>query len=503
MEEQQNPINEGANERNGDQSNVPFDAQSSAQAIDHVINHISGHAGDHVSDHASGHVSGYASDHVSAHADDLAQTPAHGETHEPDGHAHHIPSEPASEAGPVTLTGTRAWVSHADVSGTQGDEEAYEHPFFDLPPLQRSKRKLIPADDETRTEGFDLWKILLAFLICMLFAMGSYLVGKVYGASLIPDEPIFIQIPEEDLPAGETPPAENPGPRIVTILLMGTDQRDNYEMGRADTIILAAINLDSMDIHLISIPRDTRTLIADSMTTTKINHAHATGGPELMVKTVENLLGLNVHYFVETNFKGFANCIDILGGVDYHVERRMLFIEEGIDLMAGQQRLDGDKALQYVRWRGDPTADIGRVARQQNFIKALLEQSIRLTAVPKIPSLVNELRENVKTDMTAAQMINLAARFIDYHNLSFSSVTLPGEAKTISGGAYWVMDTEATDELLLSIFDPTPEAEDEDEETPPADQDDATGQDDAPADQGDASADQEDAAAETQTPAQD
>ena len=368
---------------------------------------------------------------------------------------------------------------------SEAPEEEYSHPFFDLPPLERSVKKHKKGkdsraagldaqtdpnsgEDAERSKGIELWKILLAILIFMLFAIGSYFVGQVYGASLIPDEPSLIIPPEEDV-FPEVVAEGDKGPQILTLLLMGTDEREKGEQARADTIILVAINLDTRDVDMISIPRDTRTQIADSDTTTKINHAHTFGGPELLVKTAENLLGVNIHYYVETNFKGFANCVDILGGVDYNVERRMLFIEEGIDLYPGQQKLNGDKALQYVRWRGDPSADIGRVGRQQKFIKAFLDQAISLGTLAKLPSLMGELRENVKTDMTTPRMLNLAFRFIDIKNLNFTSATLPGEAKTIGGGAYWVMDEEAAKEMIMSIYaPPEPEPEPETEQEPEA-----------------------------------
>ena len=371
---------------------------------------------------------------------------------------------------PTRLYGIQA-EAYGEGGPTPPDEEEYSHPFFDLPPLERSikKRKRerksrsagieAQQDEAVLSEGYgssggvELWKILLAVLICMLFAIGSYFVGQVYGATLIPDEPAFIIPPEGDA-SGDTPIPEIKGPQILTVLVMGTDEREKGEQARADTIILAAINLDTRDIHLISIPRDTRTLIADTTTTTKINHAHTLGGAELMVKTVENLLGINVHYYMETNFKGFANCVDILGGMDYNVERRMLYPEEGIDLYPGQQRLDGDKALQYVRWRGDPTADIGRVGRQQKFIKAFLEQAINLGTITRLPSLIAELKDNINSDMSAVQMANLALRFVDIHNLSLTAETLPGEGKTIGGGAYWVMDEAAAKEMIMGIYDP-------------------------------------------------
>ncbi|MDR0468659.1 MAG: LCP family protein, partial [Peptococcaceae bacterium] len=260
--------------------------------------------------------------------------------------------EPVSEAETETETvddieSASKPLPEADTDTPQSDDE-YENPFFELPPLQRSRRKAKKAkrgrnrglnddngnqedvtfafEEEAESAGKpELWKILLAVLICMLFAMGSYLVGKVYAASLIPDEqPVFILpiVDGED----ENNDSENLGeapksPQILSMLFMGTDERFVNEQARADTIILALINLDTKEINVISIPRDTRTLIADSTNTTKINHAHTIGGAELMVKTVENLLGINVHYYVETNFKGFEKCIDILGGVEYNVER--------------------------------------------------------------------------------------------------------------------------------------------------------------------------------------
>ena len=332
---------------------------------------------------------------------------------------------------------------------------------FDLPPLTRSIKK--PQKESTKKrEGVEAWKILLAVLICMLFAMGSYLVGKVYGATLIPDEPMYIGEAEDEDEA-DSPQEAPSGPQILNILLMGTDQREKNEMARSDTILLLVMNLDTLEVHMVSIPRDTRAIIAGSGENTKINHAHAIGGPECLVETVESLLGVNVHYYVETNFTGFEKCVDILGGVDYNVERRMYFPEEGIDLMPGQQKLNGNKALQYVRWRGDPTADIGRIGRQQKFIKALLEQSVSFATVPKLPGLIGALQENVVTDMSGAQLLQLATRFaVDIGKLSFTSATLPGEAKTVGGAAYWIMDEDAAKELIGSIFNP-PEPEPEPE----------------------------------------
>ena len=324
--------------------------------------------------------------------------------------------------------------------------EEFNHDFFDLPPLERhTNHRKVSSQPE-------LWKILLAILVCLLFAIGSYFVGQVYGAELIPP----LQASDQ---SGEVLPGANDGNAvtspILSILVMGVDQRDPNESARADVTALVAINLETKAIHMISIPRDTRAAIAETNEVRKINYAHASGGSERMVKTVENLLGVPIHYYMETNFEGFANCIDILGGLDYNVEQRMYLPLEGIDLQPGQQTLDGQSALSYVRWRGDAQADIGRIARQQKFLAALMDKTLRLTTLPKIPSLVGALQANLKTDMTLAQMVALAKEFINVNDLQMQTVTLPGVPDNDTYGAsYWILDKAACKTIVDGIYYP-------------------------------------------------
>lgn len=323
----------------------------------------------------------------------------------------------------------------------------YDHAFFELPPLERHGRGRKKADRP------ELWKILLGILLCLLFGMAAYFVGQVYGAELIPSASAG-NLPDELLAV--SPDNIGNTQKILSILVMGVDQRDPNEAARADVTALVAIDLDTKAIHMISIPRDTRTAIADTNLIRKINYAHATGGPDRMVKTVENLLGVPIHYYMETNFQGFANCIDILGGLDYNVEQRMYLPLEGIDLQPGQQVLDGQNALSYVRWRGDAQADIGRIARQQKFLSALLDKSLRLTTLPKIPSLVSELQANLKTDMSVTKMIALAKEFVGTDNLQLQTVTLPGVPDNENYGAsYWILDEAACKDIINEIYYPS------------------------------------------------
>ncbi len=220
----------------------------------------------------------------------------------------------------------------------------------------------------------------------------------------------------------------------LNVLLVGVDQRKN-EPSRSDTLMVAMLNLKDKTIRVISIPRDTRVKIEGLERPTKINHAHANGGVELARKTVEQFLGIPIHNYVETNFRGFANIIDILGGVRFDVEKRMYYPAEDIDLHKGNQWLDGHDALAYVRYRSDGNGDLPRIERQHKFLGALADQVLRPKTVLKLPRLAGELHDNVKTDMSAGDFLVLIGEFknIGPENIRFSSI--PGKLAMDTGSA--------------------------------------------------------------------
>jgi len=299
-----------------------------------------------------------------------------------------------------------------------------------MPPLIRPKRrKLTPA-------GYVA--VVAFFLLC--FSFGFWLGGKTYHP-LIPPE-------KEDQPE----PAFQ-SRNVLNILLLGVDQREN-EPARTDTLMLAALDLETKEVHLLSIPRDTRVAIPTKGVTRKINYAHAVGGAELTVKTVEQFLQLPVHYYMETNFAGFSKIIDALGGVTINVEERMYKPLEGINLRAGLQKLNGEDALSYVRWRDDGRADIGRIERQQKFLRALAEQTLQFSTLWKVPQLLEELEKYVDTDLKLQQMITLANKFKDLQKIKIQTYQVPGEPdETNYGGSYWIADEQELNKILSKIYD--------------------------------------------------
>ncbi len=228
-------------------------------------------------------------------------------------------------------------------------------------------------------------------------------------------------------------------PDIMTVLVLGLDGRGSNMTGRTDTLMLLTLNKKSNEINIVSIPRDMRVEIP-GYGLDKINHAHAYGEVALTRQAVEDFLDARVDYYVTTNFEGFKNIVDILGGVELEVESRMRYygIDVTIELDPGLQTLDGDKALQYVRYRSDGQGDLGRVERQQKLLSVLIEDVLTFWNILKFPRLMPEIARNVKTDLELSQAITLANRIKGIDIEEINTATLPGSHTMINGVSYLI-----------------------------------------------------------------
>ncbi|MBQ3853256.1 MAG: LCP family protein, partial [Anaerovibrio sp.] len=167
---------------------------------------------------------------------------------------------------------------------------------------------------------------------------------------------------------------------VLHIMIMGVDRRSD-DTGRSDTLMVLTVNKKTGKAELMSVPRDTRVKI-EGHGYDKINHAYAYGGHKLTRKTVESLLGIPMNYYVLIDLSSFENIIDALDGIDIDVEKRMYYEDPWddngglvIDLYPGMQHMTGEKAIQYVRFR-DGEGDIGRINRQQHFMKAVMTKML-------------------------------------------------------------------------------------------------------------------------------
>ncbi|MDN5794483.1 MAG: LCP family protein [Intrasporangium sp.] len=188
----------------------------------------------------------------------------------------------------------------------------------------------------------------------------------------------------DNIPDGARP-ADTSG---YNYLLVGSDSREgltkaqrkeyatgNAEGQRTDTIMLVHVSESGGKPVMISIPRDSYVPIP-GYGSNKINASFSLGGPKLLTETVEQVTGIHVDGYLEIGLGGFAAVVDSLGGVDICVPRDMKDKKAGIDLKKGCQTLNGKNALGYVRSRyEDPLGDIGRAARQRQFLGALMKEA--------------------------------------------------------------------------------------------------------------------------------
>jgi LCP family protein required for cell wall assembly len=233
------------------------------------------------------------------------------------------------------------------------------------------------------------------------------------------------------------------GQRVV---LLGSDARGD-EVSRSDTIVVTKAGGG-----MLAVPRDTLVDIP-GVGEDKINAAYANGGPELTAETLENLTGLRLNHYVVVDFGGVEEIVDAMGGITLEVDNP---INVGIDgrrvsIPAGTQELDGLQALAFVRYRGGPTADIGRIGRQQKFLRELASQSTSPANLPHLHAVAAATWRNIDTNMNLLQ----AARFAIRTRLSGigSAELYPGTPQYIDGISYWVPDKEAGDKVVSETIE--------------------------------------------------
>lgn len=194
-----------------------------------------------------------------------------------------------------------------------------------------------------------------------------------------------------------------------SLALLGVDESE-YDGGRTDTMIVATVNPEKKSIKMLSIPRDTRTEIVGKGTTEKINHAYVRGGTQMAVATIENFLDIPIDYYVQINLEGFKDMIDAFGGVTVANDMDLTFRK--YHFPEGDLRLTGEEALVFSRIRyEDPRGDFGRQLRQRQIIEAILGEGTKMSSVLKYDDVLRSLGENVKTNISVKEIINLQKQY--------------------------------------------------------------------------------------------
>lgn len=224
---------------------------------------------------------------------------------------------------------------------------------------------------------------------------------------------------------------------VMNILLLGVDT--NAESGRTDAILVLSVNVKTGATKLISIDRDTYVNLPVISRWNRVNTAYVFGGPNLAMKTVNELLGLNITHYAMVNFRGFAKVIDLLGGVDITLgggEAKEISATKSVG--TGLQTLNGDQALAYVRIRSVDST-FGRSARHRNLLITLLNKVVATNGLSQILDLVEAMLPYIETNLTTDELISLIFNVLPYYKeMAVYSYPADGEWQ------YWTTPTGAS-----------------------------------------------------------
>lgn len=243
---------------------------------------------------------------------------------------------------------------------------------------------------------------------------------------------------------------------VKNFIVLGTDSDET----RTDLILFCQYQEKDNLLNVIQIPRDTKieTLRSDK----KINSAYGTGDLSIVKNEIETITGIYPDNYIVVNFKGFRELVDAVGGVEFDVPIRMYYTDPvqnlSIDLMPGEQTLNGKKAEMFMRFRknndgsGYAEGDIGRLKAHKTFYKAVAEKVLSLDGVINISEIMSSVGNNLKTDFTLSDLFE---HMDDFKNIDISKVNivmLPGSATYIDGVSYYIADAEQTEKLTNEYF---------------------------------------------------
>lgn len=259
-----------------------------------------------------------------------------------------------------------------------------------------------------------------------------------------PDGPTDDELYPDDGYMGDMPSVSGKRKEgVFTFLLVGTDKDD----GNTDTIMVASYDTVNQNVSIMSIPRDT--MINASWDIKKINsvYSRSSDGIDALLKRVKTLVGFTPDFHVKVDLQMFVELVDLVEGVEFDVPQDMNYDDPyqdlHIHLKKGVQVLDGEKAMELVRFRRYSEGDIKRVEVQQAFMKALIKECLSIEHWGKLKSYIDLAMDNVQTDLEFGSVVWFAANVLGLNSapaLNMDDVytcTLPGDY----WGSAWSRDT--------------------------------------------------------------
>lgn len=259
-----------------------------------------------------------------------------------------------------------------------------------------------------------------------------------------PDEPTDDELYPDDGYNGDMPTVSgNRKEGWYTFLLVGTDMDD----GNTDTIMVVSYDTKGQKINIMSIPRDT--MINEKWDIKKINSVYSRTGNSIdaLAGRIQKLVGFKPDFYVKVELDMFVELVDLVEGVEFDVPQDMNYDDPyqdlHIHLKKGLQTLDGQHAMQLVRFRRYSEGDIKRVEVQQNFMKALIKECLSIKHWGKIKAYIDLAMDNIETDLDSGSIVWFAANVLGLNGVSaltmenVETCTLPGDY----WGSAWSRDT--------------------------------------------------------------
>ena len=265
---------------------------------------------------------------------------------------------------------------------------------------------------------------------------------------------------------------------VMNVLMVGSDSRENTtgdiadatgkgDEGtagqRSDTIMILHVDPSQEKAAILSIPRDLYVPIPGNGKD-KVNAAFSIGGPELLIRTIKEALGIEINHYVEVDFTGFQRIVDTIGGVKVYTDYPARDENTGLDLpLAGCNEVDGYQALAFVRsryyetwergrWLPGANSDIERISRQQDFIRRIMKKAVSsgLGNPLTLNRLIGIGVSNVRVDqaMSTKDITNLARRFRSIDPDTVDMLTLPTSDAFVGDAAVQLMDTHRAQEFI-------------------------------------------------------
>lgn len=301
-------------------------------------------------------------------------------------------------------------------------------------------------------------QFITVFIVSLLAFASIY---AVLANTIFDEEKVAAEDPLNPI---DEEPIDNDKNELV-FLLLGVDAKDlDHAKGtRTDTIMLTRVNFDTGKISILSIPRDTRTMVNGKLD--KINAAHAYGGVDMTLEAVSDLIGFDIDYYVLVDYQIVKDVVDAIGGVDIEVPFDMKYDDPTADpplhinLEKGFQNLNGQEAHDFLRFRhnnnytvGYPDGDVGRIKAQQYFMKELVKQTLTPKNIFKIPTLIKTYYNNVETNIPFNFVLKGATMVNKIDTNLMETATIPGEGEYIGDISYFIYDGEQMQELVNNMF---------------------------------------------------